>query len=119
VLGRWLGVVGIAAAGALAMAANALATLGYARRCYGGPALGPIAASGGRTLAIATPAALAAFACLGGRPGTLGALLDLAIGGAVFAAVAGLGIAAFGDAALRDALRRIGARLARRRTPAA
>lgn len=119
VLGSRLGVTGIAAAGVLAMGANALATLGYARRCYGGPALGPIAASGGRALAIGTPAALAAYACLGGRDGALGALLDLVIGGAVFAAVAGAGVAAFGDAALREILRRVGGRLARRRSPAA
>lgn len=117
--GRWLGVTGIATAGAVAMGANALATLGYARWCYGGPALAPIAASGARALLVATPAALVASACLGGRTGTLGALADLAIGGAVFAATAGAGIAVFGDAAMREPMRRVGARLARRGSPAA
>lgn len=117
-LGRRFGVPGIAAAGTLAMAANALATLLYARWRYGGPALAPITASGLRALAIAAPAAWAASAGVAERAGSLGAVIDLALGGAAFAVVAAIGVAAIGDAALRDALRRIGARLSRRRAPA-
>jgi len=116
-LGERFGVVGVAAAGALAMGANAVATLVYARWRYGGPALAPIATAGLRALAIAALAAGAAAWCVAGRPGTLGALTDLALGGAAFAAVAGVGIASIGDAALRDALRRIGRRLPGRRAP--
>jgi putative peptidoglycan lipid II flippase len=118
-LGRSFGVPGIAAAGAIAMTANALATLGYARWRFGGPALQPIAGSGLRALAIAAPAAAAATACIAGRAGTLGALTDLALGSAAFAAVAVLGVATIGDAVLRDVLRRLGARLVGRRAPVA
>jgi putative peptidoglycan lipid II flippase len=114
-LGRGFGIEGVASAGVVAMWANALATLVYARFRFGGPALAPIAASAARALAIAVLAAPAAWACVAGRPGTLGALLDLAIGSAAFAAVAGLGVVTIGDAALREALRRMGGRLLRRR----
>jgi len=83
VLGQRHGVAGVAAAGVVAMTANALATLLYARWRFGGPALGPIAASALRAGAIAAAAAPAAAWSVAGRPGTLGALADLAIGGAV------------------------------------
>jgi putative peptidoglycan lipid II flippase len=113
-----LGVRGLALAGVIAMNANAVATLVWARWRHGGPSLRPIAASGLRTLAIAAAAAAAGAAALGGRPGAAGALLDLALGGAAFAVVAGAGVAWFGDAALLDAARRIGRRLARGRARA-
>jgi hypothetical protein len=117
-LGARFGVEGVAAAGALAMAANAAATLAWARWRHGGPALAPIALAGLRALAIATPAAAAAAWCVAGRPGTVGALADLALGGAAFAAVAGAGVALVGDVALRDALRRLARRLPGRRAAA-
>jgi putative peptidoglycan lipid II flippase len=118
-LGRRFGVGGVAAAGAIAMSANALATLLYARWRHGGPALLPIATSGLRSLAIGALAVVAAAAGVAHRPATLGAVTDLVLGGVAFAAVAGIGIVALGDAALRDALRRLGRRLAGRRAAAA
>ncbi|MEB2343417.1 MAG: murein biosynthesis integral membrane protein MurJ [Deltaproteobacteria bacterium] len=118
VLGRRHGIEGVAAAGVVAMWANALATLLYARVHYGGPALLPLAASAARAFAIAALAAPAAAFVIAGRSGTLGALADLALGGLVFAVVAALGVALLGDAALRDALRRLARRVPARRTPA-
>lgn len=117
-LGDRHGVYGLAAAGVVAMSFNALATLLYARRLHGGPALLPVAASMVRALAIATVAGLAARAVVVGRPGTLGALLDLACGGALFVALAAAGVAVLGDASLRAAGLRLVRRLARRRAAA-
>ncbi|MDX1649820.1 MAG: murein biosynthesis integral membrane protein MurJ, partial [Myxococcota bacterium] len=82
------GPTGLAAAGALAISVNALATLGLARQRHGAPALGPLLASGARGLGAVAPAAAAAWWVQGARPGALGALLDLALGGAVYLAVA-------------------------------
>jgi len=113
-LGDRYGVDGLAAAGVGAMSFNALVTLLYARRLHGGPALLPVATSALRALAIAIVAGLAARAVVADRAGTLGSLLDLACGGAVFAALAAAGVAAFGDESLRATGRRIVRRLARR-----
>ncbi|HEY8494087.1 MAG TPA: murein biosynthesis integral membrane protein MurJ [Myxococcota bacterium] len=117
-LGWRFGVTGVAIAGVLAMTGNALATVLYARWRHGGPELRPIVATGARALAIAAPAAGAAALLVEGRSGTLGALLDLALGGAAFAAVAGAGIAALGDAALREPFARLARRLPLRRAAA-
>jgi len=105
--GERYGARGIALAGVVAMSANALGTVWIARRLHGGPALLPIAASGLRALAIAAAAGAVARACLLERPGFAGVLLDLAIGGAVFAAVTGVGVALIGDAALRESIARV------------
>ena len=83
-----------------------LATLFLARRLHGAPALPPLAASFGRALGIAVPAGAAAYLVAVDRPGPLGGLIDLALGGAAFAVVATVGIALLGDAPLRDALAR-------------
>jgi putative peptidoglycan lipid II flippase len=112
-LGRRHGVEGVAAAGVIAMWANALATLAYARVRFGGPALRPLAASGLRALGISIAAGAAAAATLAARPGTLGTLVDLGVGGATFAVVAALGIALAGDAALRDGVARLLRRIPR------
>ncbi len=109
------GVEGLAGAGVVAMTGNALATLGYARWLHGGPAIGPIFASGLRAVGIGVGAGIAAHAATRGRTGTLGALIDLGIGGGVFAAVGGLGIAWLGDAALRNMVSGLGRRFGSRR----
>jgi putative peptidoglycan lipid II flippase len=116
-LGARYGVPGVAAAGVIAMSANALATLLLARRLHGAPKLGPLAASTLRALGIAAAAALAGGACVRHRPGTVGALLDLGIGGTVFAAVAAVGIWTLGDRPLRQATARALRRLVRRPAP--
>jgi len=109
-LGRDHGAAGLAAAGALAMSANALLTLGLARRLHGAPSLLGLAASAGRTLPIAVAAGAAAHVVQRGAPGLAGALVDLALAGLAFAGVAGAGIALFGDAPLRGLLRRLASR---------
>lgn len=115
VFGWRYGVEGLAGAGVVAMTGNALATLGYARWLHGGPAIGPIFVSGLRAVGIGAGAGIAAHAATRGRTGTLGALIDLGIGGGVFAAVAGLGIALLGDAALRSMVSGLGRRFGSRR----
>jgi len=81
------GARGLAAAGAIAMTVNACATLAWARARYGGPALAPFFASASRALAVALPAAGAAWLVQGAAEGFGGAARDLALGGATFAAV--------------------------------
>ncbi len=113
-LSQQFGALGLPLAGVLAMSVNAVATLALARRLHGGPALGELLASVGRAVAIAAPAAATAFVV---RPTALGfgaglgpapaALVDLAAGGLVFVAVAGVGVVVFGDAALRSAALRL------------
>jgi putative peptidoglycan lipid II flippase len=118
-LGHTLGIAGLALAGGAAISANALATLWLARVRHGAPALIPLAATLGRSLAAAAPAAAAAFfAARAVAPlapgGTPGALLECSAGGLAFAAV-GLPLAFWlGDAPTRDALRRVARRLRRR-----
>jgi len=102
-LGRGAGVEGLAAAGALAIWANALATLALGRRLHAAPALVPLAGSFVRACGIATAAGLAARALPAGAPTLLGALGHLALGGTVFGTVALVGVLAVGDAPLRAA----------------
>jgi putative peptidoglycan lipid II flippase len=106
-LGARAGAAGLAAAGALAMSANALATLLLARRLHGAPSLGALAGTGLRALAVAVPAALAAHLTQLGAGGTWGDLADLALAGIAFGLVALVGIRLLGDAAMREALRRV------------
>jgi peptidoglycan biosynthesis protein MviN/MurJ (putative lipid II flippase) len=112
--GRRFGVDGLAGAGVVAMSANALATLSYARWRHGGPALGPVAASALRSAVIATAAGWAGAKATAHRPGLAGALVDLGLGGAAFAAVAGVGVVLAGDPALRAGFARFGRGLRRR-----
>ena len=112
-LGAGFGALGLAAASALAISVNALATLLWARSRHGGPGLTPLLETLLRSLAVALPAAAAAWLLVASRPGTAGALLDLALGGAAFGGVALLGLAVFGDAPTRELLyrlRRLGSR---------
>jgi putative peptidoglycan lipid II flippase len=118
-LGPRLGAAGLALAGVLAMGANTLATLLLARRLHGAPGLARLFASGLRTLAIVALAAVAGTTMQGGGEGSVLALLDLATGGAAYGAVALALVFAIGDAPLRNAIRRLARRLARRnRAPA-
>lgn len=115
-LSRSLGAIGLPLAGVIAMSVNALATLALARRLHGAPPLGRLLGSVGRALVVAAPAAAAAFVAQAQRAAwlpqpapatTLGAIVDLAAGGAAFAAVAGAGAALFGGEALRASAARL------------
>jgi len=106
------GVEGLAAAGALGVAANALATLLLARRLHGAPRLVPLAASALRS-ALAAGVGVAAALAAARAPLARAALVELAIGGAAFALAGGAAILVFGDVATRRALVRLGARLRR------
>lgn len=114
VLGWRFGVEGLAAAGVVAMTGNALATLLYARWLHGGPAISPLVGTAGRALAIAGVAGIAGSAVISGRSGTLGASIDLAIGGGVFLVVSGVGVALLGDVALRNSVAGLARRFRRR-----
>ena len=117
-LGPRLGAAGLAWAGVLAMAANTLGTLLLARRLHGAPDLGRLAASGARAAVIATLAAVAGAASQRGGEGAYQALLDLAVGFTAFGLVALALVFLIGDAPLRDAMRRLTRRLARKRAAA-
>ncbi len=98
---------GLALAGALGISLNAAVTLAWARRLHGGPPLGSLLATGLRVVPAAVVGALAAMAAQRGDPGHLGAAVDLALGGAAFAATAlPLAWLLGGDAA-RDGLLRL------------
>jgi putative peptidoglycan lipid II flippase len=118
-LGREAGAEGLAAAGALAIWANALATLALGRVWHGGPAAGPLLATLARSSVIALAAGWVALRVLPGEPTLAGSLWHLVLAGSAFGALALLGIAAVGDPPLRDALARIGRRLSRRRARSA
>ena len=115
-MGRRYGAPGLAAAGAIGMTLNAIATLVFLRQRYGGPPLGPLAQSVARASAIAAIAGLAAAALPPLGSGTVGAAIDLAVGGGVFAVVALAGVQLVGDAShARRAARDRAARAALRR----
>jgi putative peptidoglycan lipid II flippase len=115
-LGRSYGVNGLAAAGAIGMSANALATLLLARRLHGAPELTLLAGTLIRAAAIALVASASAVVLyVSQRPGTAGALLDLVVGGGLFTVIAVTGVWVGGDAAMRATLAAAVRRL--RRTP--
>ncbi len=101
------GAAGLAAAGAVGVSVNALATVLLARFLHGAPALGTLLAGGARALAIALPAAAAARAVQLGGGGLPGALIDLALAGIAFGLVVVVGIRAIGDEAMREVLPRV------------
>ena len=111
VLGRAYGAPGLAAAGAIAITLNALATLALARWLHGAPRLVPLLGTFGRSLLAALPAAGLAWLATGfaaahaGLAGTAGALLEVALGGAVFALCALPLMFAVGDEPARQTLR--------------
>jgi len=118
-LGAEYGVAGLALAGSLAISANALATLLLARRLHRAPRLLPLLGTLVRSVAATLPAAALAWlvADIAGTRSELGvtprALYEVALGGAVYAALALPLLAAFGDAVTRDTLRRVAARVRR------
>jgi putative peptidoglycan lipid II flippase len=103
VLGPRYGAPGLAAAGVIGMSANAVVTLPLLRRVHGGPRLGELRATFARALLLAVLAAVAAhWAAMQ----AFGALAQLSLGLAAFAAVALPGVFVLGDAAMREAVRR-------------
>jgi putative peptidoglycan lipid II flippase len=113
-LGPPFGARGLAGAGALAITANALATLALARRLHGAPQFARLAGTALRSLGISLPAAAAAFYCLPRLAGTIGALVDLAVGGVIFSILAIAGVLLAGDAPMRETLSEFRGALARR-----
>ena len=111
-LGRAYQTDGLALAGSLAICANAFATVVVARVLHGAPRLWPLLGTLLRTLACALPSAGLAWLVAdiaGLRSGLLGfaaALLELAVGGAVYAALALPLALGLGDAPTRETLRR-------------
>jgi len=112
VMGRQFDAEGLAAAGALAMTVNALATLAWARRLHGSPRLGELATSLARMAGVAALAAGSALAVRGvlGGSGRGAAVLALAVGGVVFGAIAALGIRFVGDEPVRALSSRVASR---------
>jgi putative peptidoglycan lipid II flippase len=106
-LGQRYGATGLAAAGVIGMTANAAATLTWLRSRFGGPSLVAIASTTARAAVVAGIGGLAAAALPPLGAGSVGAALDLAVGGAVFTSVSLVAIYFAGDDAQRDELRRI------------
>jgi putative peptidoglycan lipid II flippase len=116
VLGGRYGAPGIAWAGVIGMSASALATLLVARHLHAGPALWPVVTTGLRAMLAAALAGVAAAGALSALPlpalgGAAAALLDLTLGGVIYAGAAFAAVQLFGDppmrAMLRQALRRL------------
>ena len=111
---RW-GAPGLAIAGVVAISANAGVTLGWARVRFGGPALRPLASTVLRALLIAGVGGAVAYLWAPASPGFQGALLELSVGGGLYAAVSGAGLLLLGDRDSKQALKRLLARLKGRR----
>lgn len=111
-LARWFGAEGIAVASVVSMTVNAVLVLVWARLRFGGPALLPLLDSALRAAVVAAVAALAARQVQWGGFSKSEALLDLAVGGGVFAALALAGVFTVGDAPTRAAVRQHLARVA-------
>ena len=108
------GVEGLALAGAIALSVNAVATCAWVQRRFGGLDVAALASSLARSFVIALPAAwLGGLARPGVATGWPGAAIDLAAGGAVFAAFVGAGVFFIGDEPMREAVRAALARLRR------
>ena len=107
-LGRRYGAEGVAAAGAIAMSANAVALLLLLRRVHGGPPVAPLLSSFGRALVLALVLGLAASWAASLFESALGATLA---GGAILGILAIPGIWLLGDEEMREVLKRLGARL--------
>jgi putative peptidoglycan lipid II flippase len=108
-LGDGFGAEGLAAAGVLAISLNALATLGWARVRFGGPALMPLLSTAARTALAAGLAGGLSWWALGAYadpapPGLPGALLRLVVGGSVYGAAALVAIRLLDDGPIRELL---------------
>jgi putative peptidoglycan lipid II flippase len=115
ILGRRYGAPGVAAAGVIGMSVSAVLTLWLLRRVHGGPRVRELGSTFARALLLAVVAGgvahwAADWAALQAR----GALVQLCLGLAAFAAVALPGVFVLGDAAMREALRRLLERLRRK-----
>jgi putative peptidoglycan lipid II flippase len=112
VLGQRMGTNGLALAGALAIAANALATVLVARVLHGAPRLLGLVGTLLRTTLCVVPGAFlgwllsGAAAVQGGYTGFTGALFELVVGGAIYVAVTLPLALLLGDAPTRELLRR-------------
>ena len=111
VLGQRYGAQGLAAAGALGMSGNAACTLLLLRAMHGGPSLEETLKTGLRAAGVAAAAGVVAWLVPPLGEGTLGALGELSIGGAVFAGVVLLGVQVAGDDSQRRAIEGILRRL--------
>jgi putative peptidoglycan lipid II flippase len=120
-LGRAHGTNGIALAGALAISANAIATVIVGRALHGAPRLWSLLGTLLRTLVCTLPSAALAWLVAdiamvrSGLVGFLGALYELAVGGAVYAALALPLALVLGDAPTRATLRSLLRRVIGRR----
>jgi putative peptidoglycan lipid II flippase len=114
-LGQRYGATGLAVAGAIGMNVNAAATLVLLRARHGGPSLGAIANTTARAALVAVIAGLAAAMLPPLGSGRVGAVLDLAVGGGLFAAVVFAAVQLVGDDSLRGAVGGIARRLLRRK----
>jgi len=112
-LGDRHGAPGIAAAGAIGMTANAVVMLWVARRLHGAPSLLALALTGARAAGIGLIAAGAAHGVLQLLDPAFGPFVELACGGAAYAATAALGVAVLGDRSLREPFLRLWRRLRR------
>jgi putative peptidoglycan lipid II flippase len=116
VLGNRDGAQGLALAGVLGMSFSAAATLLLARLMHGAPNLMALLNSGVRgLLGSGLAAGVASAVPAPAYEGTLGAGLELALRGGVFAVLALGAILAFGDDATRAAVNRLLVRLRLRR----
>jgi putative peptidoglycan lipid II flippase len=110
-LGDRFGGPGLAAAGAIAMTASALALVAMLRAVHGGPPVAPLVGTLLRAAAAAAPAALAARLALMLASGPFA---QLAAGAAAFALVGVPAIALLGDRSMREAQSRVWGALRRR-----
>jgi len=107
-MARRFGAVGIAAAGALGMSTNALATLLLARWVHGGPNLARLFDTAMRAALIAAIGCGVAYPTVQLLPhGNATVLLDLGFGGLLFGTIVLLGTLVIGDATMREALVRL------------
>ncbi len=113
-LARRYGVLGLAVAPSIAMTANALATLGLARRLHGAPAMSAIGSTLGRAVVIAVVAAAPTLLAFGDATWS-----NLPWRLLCFAALLVAATAAIGDRTTRDALYAPIAAALRRITPSA
>ena len=102
-LARRFGAEGVAAAGAIAMTANAVALLWMLRRVHGGPRLGPVVETFARALLLGAAADLTAVLALDFVEGP--AVVQFLVGAFLFAIIAVPGVWVVGDEAMHEAIR--------------
>jgi len=109
------GIDGLAVASLIGMTISAVATLLWAYWLHGAPALSNLMDTAGRALLLSVPAAFVVRWIAGTTPASMSAaVVNLCLGGALFAALVAAGIALVGDDALRGLLKRTTGRFARR-----